>query len=601
MSEQTNYINLDTILGEKKETAKDQVIVIQEAITPITPTRIVDWDSILNEVSYKLPKGYPTVVDGVFTEREEIIIINEALEAEGLPALPLPEARIVRDYQQAAKYVSSVISKLKLKDAVVVQPFVGKDGGSTVVRLEVDKADSRKLVAAELVKVLKGKLGSTQENVKFVYSGVEYVCAVKQVAKETSTDTSVKEGLSVVISYYPGYLTEYDGNNITKDNYKQVSKKLISFINKNSISGLSASVVESCRMFLQKGLTMQGKDINTYVSILNQNSSHANTFDYFFQKNKNWYIERDELFDEIRSVAHELSKTSATKNGLPADKWCPGDVYFIKNGSEGLIKRTLEEAKKQTKPNGLAIINNLFSSKFSEPENDKCIVAVSLKMEKAQAGKLKSALEQYTSIKTEYVLDDKELKLTTKELIDSATKLRKPLLAFTKSLEVDVVWVPCDLNKVKDVRTLRCKLAAYKALTFIYEKIADKKFDKLDDALVSLVVFGLGVIKNSPDVELNKLQAINPPFFKAIASSKGSGVSKPILFKGDKLSIVSIWDVADKSDPKITIVDSENYAGISMGLGVQVGDNKFDCLVAFRPNKPGSSQIVIELAKADHK
>ena len=91
MSEQTNYINLDTILGEKKETVKDQVIVIQEAITPITPTRIVDWDNILNEVCYKLPKGYPTVVDGVFTEREEIIIINEALVAEGLSALPLPE------------------------------------------------------------------------------------------------------------------------------------------------------------------------------------------------------------------------------------------------------------------------------------------------------------------------------------------------------------------------------------------------------------------------------------------------------------------------------------------------------------------------------
>ena len=103
MSEQTNYINLDTILGEKKETAKDQVIVIQEAITPITPTRIVDWDSILNEVCYKLPKGYPTVVDGVFTEREEIIIINEALEAEGLSTLPLPEAGKVNIAPKAEK------------------------------------------------------------------------------------------------------------------------------------------------------------------------------------------------------------------------------------------------------------------------------------------------------------------------------------------------------------------------------------------------------------------------------------------------------------------------------------------------------------------
>ena len=56
----------------------------------------MDWDSILNEVCYKLPKGYPTVVDGVFTEREEIIIINEALEAEGLSTLPLPEAGKVK-------------------------------------------------------------------------------------------------------------------------------------------------------------------------------------------------------------------------------------------------------------------------------------------------------------------------------------------------------------------------------------------------------------------------------------------------------------------------------------------------------------------------
>jgi hypothetical protein len=592
----SNIVDLDSLFEVNNEHN-----MTNDVETVVSDYSHVNFAHILSECSYKLPKGYPTLVDGVFTEREEVIIINEALEAEGLPTLPLPEAKAIKDYPQAAKYVTSAISKLKSKNAIVVQPFIGKDGGVTVIRLEVDKADSRRLVAAELAKILKGKIGNKQENVKFVYNGVEYVCAVKQVSKETSTDTSVKEGLSVVMSYYPGYLTEFDENNITKDNYKEVSKNLISFINQKGVSGLSASVLESCRMFLQKGLTMQGKDIKTYVSILNQNSSHANTFDYFFQKNKNWYVERDQLFDEIRSVAHELSKTSTTKNGLPADKWCPGDVYFIKNGSEGLIRRTLEEAKKQPKPNGLAVINDLFSSKFSEPENNKCIVAVSLKMEKAQAGKLKSALEQYTNIKTDYVLDDRELKLSTVDLVNTATKLRKPLLAFTKSPEVDVVWDPCDLNKVKDVRTLRCKLAAYKALTFIYEKIADKKFDRLDDALVNLVVFGLGVIKNTPDVQLNKLQAINPPFFKAIASSSGNGVSKPILFKGDKLSIISLWDVTGKNDPKITITDNENYAGISIGLGVQVGDNKFNCLVAFRPNQPGSSQIVIELAKADHK
>ena len=54
----------------------------------------VDFARILNELCYKLPKGYPTVVDGMFTEREEIVIINEALEEEGLPTLPLPEVEV---------------------------------------------------------------------------------------------------------------------------------------------------------------------------------------------------------------------------------------------------------------------------------------------------------------------------------------------------------------------------------------------------------------------------------------------------------------------------------------------------------------------------
>ena len=50
----------------------------------------IDIDKILEDTCYKLPKGYPTVVNGVFTEREEVLIINEVLEAKGLPTLPLP-------------------------------------------------------------------------------------------------------------------------------------------------------------------------------------------------------------------------------------------------------------------------------------------------------------------------------------------------------------------------------------------------------------------------------------------------------------------------------------------------------------------------------
>ena len=51
---------------------------------------VVSWDEILTEWSYRLPKGYPTIVDGVFTEYEEVKILNEIMEERFGETLPLP-------------------------------------------------------------------------------------------------------------------------------------------------------------------------------------------------------------------------------------------------------------------------------------------------------------------------------------------------------------------------------------------------------------------------------------------------------------------------------------------------------------------------------
>ena len=53
----------------------------------------MDMNEILGEWSYRLPKGYPTVVDGVFTERAEVEILNQLLEERGLQTLPLQIGR----------------------------------------------------------------------------------------------------------------------------------------------------------------------------------------------------------------------------------------------------------------------------------------------------------------------------------------------------------------------------------------------------------------------------------------------------------------------------------------------------------------------------
>jgi len=51
----------------------------------------IDFDEILTEWSYKLPKGFPTIVDGKFINRGEILILNEILQDRGINPIEPPQ------------------------------------------------------------------------------------------------------------------------------------------------------------------------------------------------------------------------------------------------------------------------------------------------------------------------------------------------------------------------------------------------------------------------------------------------------------------------------------------------------------------------------
>lgn len=51
----------------------------------------IDYEEILLEWSYRLPKGFPTIVDGKFGSRDEVIILNQILEERGLQPMEVPE------------------------------------------------------------------------------------------------------------------------------------------------------------------------------------------------------------------------------------------------------------------------------------------------------------------------------------------------------------------------------------------------------------------------------------------------------------------------------------------------------------------------------
>jgi hypothetical protein len=583
-------ISLDKIL----ETVDEQIV---------SDYSHVNFAHILSECSYKLPKGYPTVVDGVFTERAEMIIINEALKAEGLPTLPLPilEAADAEDFVHNAVTKSSTF-KAMLLPSLGVQPFkdtAATKGKNTVWRVELAGPagrDANRIDAVmKLAKELSTELGSSA-NVSIATSkkaftitmqGHKYTYLLKPSKKESSTDTNVKEGLSVIISYYPEFLP-----NITKENVRVVCKELIKFIRSedSSIAGLSQATIKSCEDYLVKVVqTNDAKVLKEMALTMNQNSSHSKTFDSFFQNNKDFYIDRDSLFNSIRTAGSKIA-------GYPADKWCPGDIYFIKNGGESTISDVISKAQKLAINNpeqGLAMINSLFSDKYYEPESKKPIVAVSLKMEKAQAGKLKSGFDEYANTPKDYSLDKDELNYDRNQYI---AKINEYKALFQKELgkaDVDIDWNFVDLNKVTDVKILKFKYAAYKAMYFILTKIADNKIKQFDDALVSLAAFGLGVIGKSKKFGD---KVVNPPFFKVIAKANGEA-GQPILFKGGQQLGICNTD-GSLENPRIIIKDSEKFAGLAVEMGMTIGSDKFDLMIAFRSN--GMSQLSVELQKANH-
>jgi hypothetical protein len=423
--------------------------------------------------------------------------------------------------------------------------------------------------------------------VKIVVNGYTYSIKFAKPADETYADTDVKEGLSVFFAYY-----DKQSEKITINNYKEEVGSLLNFVKvKSNVAGLSNTTYNKCLNYL-KGLINAGKTrdmekFKAFATTVNQNMSHGNTFAAFLENNGNFYVERDSLFEKIRTIGSQIS-------GYPKDKWCPGDIYFIKNGSESEIEKRLSLATKQMSDNkeqALSTINSLFSDKYLERvDKSTPIVAVSLKMAEAQAGKLKSGFDEYADAPKDYSLDKEELSFKIEDFRNKIKDLTDKLKPITKSQDVDIKWEFVNPDTIQDFDILKFKYASYKAVYFILTKIAENRVKDFDEAIVSLTAFGLGVINKSKGFSGN----VNPPFFKVVANKDGS-YKKPTLFKGGtSLGLINLQD--PNSKPKITINDRPTFKGLTFSFGMIVGSENFDILISFRPN--GSTQITVELTKA---
>lgn len=501
------------------------------------------------------------------------------------------------------KLVSSKIYKSQVEPYVQIPATENEEARTSssafiVIRMNTPNQPARKQkalqfhngITSELKKLFpKDTVSSSISStvVRIIVNKFTYAIKFAKPMDEAGTDTDVKEGLSVFYAYY-----DKQSEPITINNYKEEVGELLKFVKvKSNLYGINAATYKKSLDYL-KNLVKAGnendiKKFRAFANTVNQNMSHGTTFGKFFENNDNFYVERDKLFEEIRSMGSRIS-------GYPKDKWCPGDIYFIRNGGESEIQKRMSLASSQMSDNkeqALATINSLFSDKYLESvAEDTPIVAVSLKMAEAQAGKLKSGFEEYSDAPKEYSLDKEELSYKVEVFREKIKELSDKLKEITTSPDVDIQWNFFDPNSVDDFEIIKFKYASYKAIHFILTKIAENRVKDFDEAIVSLTAFGLGMINKSKSFK----SSVNPPFFKVVANKDGS-YKKPTLFKGGTpLGLINLSNPNEK--PVMKIIDKPTMKGLTIEFGMIIGDENFKILIAFRPN--GSTQITVELMKA---
>ena len=160
-------INLDDLLKDDSRGKQTQPQEQEEALAVK-----INWNEVFTEWCYKIPKGYPTIVDGVFTEYEEVKILNEILEEKFAVSMPLPEKalpKIPKDYNAAAKYVDNALTQkvlgIDLLGKITKRPFVDKNN---IIRIEVPQKE-RAAVAQKLKDAFGGVMKGNGASFTFQY------------------------------------------------------------------------------------------------------------------------------------------------------------------------------------------------------------------------------------------------------------------------------------------------------------------------------------------------------------------------------------------------------------------------------------------------
>ena len=522
-------------------------------------------NKFLNSIAYKFPKGYPDMNDV-----QDILLLESILKEDFNIVVEVVYKKNYKSTESKDEIIDIIsnsdielagINKDVLKIFNIVEPTT------------LDNIKARNALLPQLDKLLSDRgyevetiEGSKEEKTSpkiIVKKGdeISHTFQIKGAGSVWQKETIQKEGL-VIFFYNSDVKSLY-----TLDSLKKEFPKL--FENRNEY---------------YRGLDSVGKsDVDRYLSVFNNNLDDLNKdalkaindplSSALLIKdaygNKYPIITGEGTFDEVRKKGSSLTD-------LAEDKWNPGDVYISLQGNN--YKNTDDWVD----------FNLNFTSKWKATINSEgkpaSFVSISLKQEKAAAGKGKSFLKDFEDelVKKSgdsYNLDKKELNFLKnadiQEILNEVETLQSAILGLIKdkNIEYSPDSPPNNLNQLKT------KYAALKALRFLAINVASERKGGFYDAISDIASFSAS------------LNGKNCSFFKVSGNPTGQAKMEP--YPAETMGKI----VGD-----IKIKDSSTAGGISIFFGLQIIDsegNKSEIKnyeLTIRSGSPTNPQVAIELS-----
>jgi hypothetical protein len=494
-------------------------------------------EKFLHSVAYKFPKGYPDMnndQDVLLLEPLLSEVLGESIILENQDLISLIKSNI-KDYGDLETSGRDTI-KLTFSD------IPNRGGTSDSMRSDVYD-EIKDLVDKEesLSDYRKIATGSSLGSAIVKVDGKDYKLVVKGASSDTSSDTDVKEAL---VSLF--YITDIDSP-FNKENYESRVNSLIEIAEKG-IPGETSDTSQKVVAYLS-ATADDNKTGN--VAFINQPLSSALAIKDKYPGQK---LIRTGLFDIIRSKAQSLT-------GLPADKWCPGDLY-VQLGNVNL-----------TEDDNIELINDLFNDEWGG--DSKPLIAVSLKQADAQGGKAKALLDKYASAKSDYNLTKDEIAFDNQGYINGIKRLRdsiSKLVGGNENIEYNI-----EGSDLKDeTRFLRGKYAALKSIEFLFKQF---NADEVDEAIVALVGFALS------------LTGVNPTFFKVTGQKSGASGKVDKFERGQNIILFNV----DGDYEPIQIDDTSSFGGLKINFKIEKGGQPYAVSINARNN--GNTQGTLEVQK----